>query len=79
MLGKEEEKVVKLIDEKELVNLAVAMGNITAPSGYEQPMADFVLQWLRENGFEKSYQQQLAEGRANTIGILKGQGGGKKT
>ena len=77
MLGKEEEKVLELIDEKELVNLAVAMGNITAPSGYEQPMADFVLQWLRQNGFEKSYQQQLAEGRANTIGILNGQGGGK--
>ncbi len=75
--GREEEKLLKLIDEKELVGLAVAMGNITAPSGYEQPMADFVLQWLKENGFENSYQQQVAEGRSNTIGILRGRGGGK--
>jgi len=77
MLRREEENVLKLIDETELVDLSIAMGNITAPSGYEQPMADFVLQWLKETGFEKSYQQQLVEGRANTIGILKGQGGGK--
>lgn len=46
------QSVFNLISEKELVDLAVAMGNITAPSGYEQPMADFVLGWLKENGFE---------------------------
>jgi acetylornithine deacetylase/succinyl-diaminopimelate desuccinylase-like protein len=77
VLTKDEETVLKLIDEKELVGLALAMGNITAPSGYEQPMADFVLEWLKTNGFEKSFQQPLAEGRSNTIGILRGQGGGK--
>ena len=71
------EKVLELIDENELVDLAVAMGNITAPSGYEQPMADYVLGWLESNGFEDSFQQQVAEGRSNTIGILRGVGGGK--
>jgi hypothetical protein len=64
--SREKKNVLKLIDEKELVDLAIAMGGITAPSGYEQPMADFVLQWLKENGFEKSYQRQVAEKRANT-------------
>jgi acetylornithine deacetylase len=53
------------------------MGNITAPSGYEQPMADFVLRWLTENGFERSFQQPICDGRSNTIGILNGQGGGR--
>ncbi|MET0502295.1 MAG: M20/M25/M40 family metallo-hydrolase [Candidatus Binatia bacterium] len=77
MLGTKEDNVLKLIDEKELVDLAIAMGGITAPSGYEQPMADFVLQWLNENGFENAYQQQVAEGRANTIAVLSGEGGGK--
>lgn len=77
MLQQQEETVLKLIDEKELVSLAITMGNITAPSGYEQPMADFVLQWLKENGFDKAYQQQLAEGRANTVCVLKGRGKGK--
>lgn len=76
-LPKEAENVMKLINQKELVDLAVAMGNITAPSGYEQPMADFVLQWLKSNGFAGSFQQEVAEGRSNTIGILHGQGGGK--
>jgi acetylornithine deacetylase/succinyl-diaminopimelate desuccinylase-like protein len=77
MIGKEEHKVCELIDEKELVDLAITMGNIKAPSGHEQPMADFVLQWLKDNGFERSYQQPLAEGRANTIAVLQGRGGGK--
>ena len=73
----EHETVLNLIDEQELVALAAAMGNIKAPSGYEQPMADFVLQWLKANGFESSYQQQVSEGRPNTIGILRGSGAGR--
>ena len=76
-LTTEQEAVFELIDEQELVDLAVAMGNIKAPSGYEQQMADFVLQWLRANGFESSYQQLISEGRSNTIGILRGTGAGK--
>ncbi len=55
-LRTEEEKVLKFIDEKEVVDLAVSMGNITAPSVHEQPMADFLLQWLKHNGFKDSFQ-----------------------
>jgi acetylornithine deacetylase/succinyl-diaminopimelate desuccinylase-like protein len=36
-----------------------------------------VLQWLKANGFENSYQQLVSEGRSNTIGILRGTGAGK--
>ncbi len=75
-MTQQEQTVFNLIDEKELVDLAVAMGNITAPSGYEQPMADFVFQWLKENGFERSFQQPICDGRSNTIGILNGGGEG---
>lgn len=71
-----EKKVIERIHEKELVELATALGNITAPSGYEQPMADYVEDWLRRNGFH-CYQQNLCEGRSNAIGILRGTGGGK--
>ena len=77
-LTAEQQSVVNLIDEKELVDLAVAMANITAPSGYEQPMADYVLQWLMDNGFENSFQQLVSEGRSNTIGVLLGSGAGRK-
>jgi acetylornithine deacetylase/succinyl-diaminopimelate desuccinylase-like protein len=74
----EAQDVLSLIDEKELVDLAVAMSSITAPSGYEQPMADYVLQWLKTNGFDNSFQQLVSEGRSNAIGILHGTGGGRK-
>ncbi len=77
MPGKAEESVLHLIDEQDLVDLAVAMGNITAPSGYEQPMADFVLNWLKANGFDNSFQQQVADGRSNVIGMFRGTGAGK--
>ncbi|MGH7785057.1 MAG: hypothetical protein ACREO5_14610, partial [Candidatus Binatia bacterium] len=77
-LTAEQRKVLESIDEKELVELAVTMGGITAPSGYEQPMADFVLQWLQSNGFDDSFQQQVSEGRSNVIGILHGTGNGKR-
>jgi acetylornithine deacetylase/succinyl-diaminopimelate desuccinylase-like protein len=71
-----EKKVIGKIDEKELVDLATGLGNITAPSGHEQPMADYVEGWLQKSGFH-CYQQNLCEGRSNTIGILRGKGGGK--
>jgi acetylornithine deacetylase/succinyl-diaminopimelate desuccinylase-like protein len=71
-----EKKVIEKIEERELVDLATALGNITAPSGHEQPMADYVEQWLKTQGFH-CYQQNLCEGRSNAIGILHGKGGGK--
>jgi acetylornithine deacetylase/succinyl-diaminopimelate desuccinylase-like protein len=75
-LSQIEKTVVEKIQEQELVDLAVGLGNVTAPSGYEQPLADYVEDWLRKNGFF-CYQQNLCEGRSNTIGVLKGKGGGK--
>lgn len=33
-----EKRVIETIEEKELVELATALGKITAPSGHEQPM-----------------------------------------
>jgi len=75
-LTEAEKKVIGKIEEKELVDLAAELGNITAPSGHEQPMADYVEGWLQKSGFH-CYQQNLCEGRSNTIGILRGKGGGK--
>ena len=71
-----ENRVIERIDEKELVSLATELGNITAPSGYEQPIADYVEEWLKAHGFH-CYQQNLCEGRSNTVGFLRGKGGGK--
>ena len=51
-LSEREQKVLSLIDEKEVVDLAVAMGNIYSPTGFERPMAEFVHEWLKDQGFD---------------------------
>ena len=39
-------------------------------------MADFVLDWYRANGL-KAIRQEVAPGRPNAVGILRGTGGGR--
>lgn len=75
-LTETQKKVVARIEENELVELAVGLGNVTAPSGYEQPLADYVEEWLKKQEFH-CFQQNLCEGRSNTVGVLRGRGGGK--
>jgi acetylornithine deacetylase/succinyl-diaminopimelate desuccinylase-like protein len=75
-LSEIQKKVIARIDENELVELAAGLGNVTAPSGYEQPLANYVEEWLQQQGFH-CYQQNLCDGRSNTIGVLRGRGGGK--
>jgi len=67
----EVEKVWNKIDLKEIVSLAIEMGNIESPTGYESPMADFLLSWFKENGFEAFTQNVLPE-RKNVIGVVRG-------
>jgi acetylornithine deacetylase/succinyl-diaminopimelate desuccinylase-like protein len=72
-----QKKINSNINEKDLLQLTVELASITAPSGYEQPVADYVENWFRAQGFY-AFQQNLCEGRSNTIGILKGHDGGRK-
>jgi acetylornithine deacetylase/succinyl-diaminopimelate desuccinylase-like protein len=71
-----QKKIISQIAENDLLQLAVELGGITAPSGYEQPVADYVENWFRAQGFY-AFQQNLCEGRSNTIGLFKGSGGGR--
>ena len=75
-LNELQKRVIEKINEQELVELATTLGGITAPSGHEQPMADYVEGWLKRQEFY-SFQQNLCEGRSNAIGILHGKGNGK--
>ena len=68
--------ILKRIDRKEVVDLALAMGNIASPSGYELPVADFLEPWLKENGLNP-VRQHVVTGRDNVVGVLKGLGGGR--
>ena len=66
MVTAEIKKKISNIDERDVVQLAVELGSITAPSGYEQPVADYVENWFRAQGFH-AFKQNLCEKRSNAI------------
>lgn len=74
--GAEVDLILKRIETREVVDLAVAMGNVASPSGNELPMADFLEPWLKENGFP-AFRQHVVPERDNVIGTLQGRGGGR--
>ena len=67
--------VIKLIDRKEVVDLALALGNIDSPTGSEGRAGEFVYDWLGQNGF-KPRKYALTPERFNVAAWLSGEGGG---
>jgi acetylornithine deacetylase/succinyl-diaminopimelate desuccinylase-like protein len=69
------EDVIARIDAQELIDLALALGNIDSPTGSEGAAGQFVYEWLEANGFEpKKY--ALVEERFNVAAWIDGSGGG---
>lgn len=67
--------VVASIDLNEVVDLALALGNIDSPTGSEGEAGQFVYDWLERSGFgPKRY--ALTEERFNVAARLDGTGGG---
>ena len=71
-------EVLERIDQarEDLAELALRLGNTYGPLGNEEPTAVAVHEWYRENGME-SHLVPMIEGRAGTVGRLRGSGGGK--
>jgi acetylornithine deacetylase/succinyl-diaminopimelate desuccinylase-like protein len=67
--------VLKLIDPKEVVGLALALGNIDSPTGSEGPAGEFVYEWLGKNGFAPKKYAMIPE-RFNVAAWIDGSGGG---
>ena len=67
--------VVEQIDPQEVVDLALALGNIDSPTGSEGPAGQFVFDWLATNGFAPR-KFALVEDRFNVAAWLDGTGGG---
>lgn len=67
--------VVARIDPKEVVDLALALGNIDSPTGSEGPAGRFVRDWLADNGF-RPRTFALTEDRINVAAWIEGSGGG---
>ena len=67
--------VIAKIDPKEVVDLALALGNIDSPTGSEGPAGEFVYQWLASNGFAPKKYAMIPE-RFNVAAWIDGSGGG---
>src|SRR6266542_1480991 len=67
--------VVARIEPQEVVDLALALGNIDSPTGSEGPAAQFVFDWLAGNGFAPR-RFALVPDRFDVAAWLHGSGGG---
>ena len=67
--------VVARIDPQEVLDLALALGNIDSPTGSEGPAGQYVHDWLAHNGFHPR-KYALTEDRFNVAAWLPGSGGG---
>src|SRR5438309_7025656 len=67
--------VLARIDPNEVVDLALALGNIDSPTGSEGPAGEFVFRWLAGNGFAPKKYAMIPE-RFNVAAWIDGSGGG---
>ena len=69
------DEIVAAIDPQEVVDLALALGNIDSPTGSEGAAGQYVFDWLGANGFEPR-KYALIEDRFNVAAWIHGTGGG---
>lgn len=62
-------------DREELDGLILQLGNIASPYREERQVAEFVYDWMAENGFSPR-KVAFSEDRPNVVGVLPGTGGG---
>src|SRR5438034_8830322 len=69
------EDVLAKMDPQEVIDLALALGNIDSPTGSEGPAGQFVFDWLAGNGFVPKKYAMIPE-RFNVAAWIDGSGGG---
>jgi acetylornithine deacetylase/succinyl-diaminopimelate desuccinylase-like protein len=70
------DRVLAQIDHHEVIDLALALGNIDSPTGSEGPACEYVFDWLARNGFEPRRHGLVAD-RFSVSATLSGSGGGQ--
>lgn len=68
--------IFEKIDADELIKVALDLANIDSPTGREGPVADYVSDWLRREGFD-ARKVALYPDRPNVIATLPGNGNGR--
>jgi acetylornithine deacetylase/succinyl-diaminopimelate desuccinylase-like protein len=68
-------RVEARINEDELVELALALGNLDSPTGEEGAASDHVYEWLEQAGF-RPRRVAMFPHRANVVARVRGAGGG---
>ncbi len=63
------------VSEERVVNLTRSLVDIPSATGEEKRVAEFLVGYMKELGLQAKL-QEIVEGRANAIGVLKGTGGG---
>jgi len=71
-----DDRILAALNERRLVETALAMVSIPSFTGAEEAMADHMRETFRDMGLEAQW-QQVEEGRANVLGIREGVGGGQ--
>jgi acetylornithine deacetylase/succinyl-diaminopimelate desuccinylase-like protein len=69
------EQALGKIREEEIVELALALGNLDSPTGSEGAASDHVFEWLEQAGFEPRRVALLPD-RANVVARVRGSGDG---
>ena len=62
--------------KEDLAEIALRLGNTYGPLGNEEPTARVAYEWYRDNGMDADLVPMI-EGRASTVGLLRGDGSGK--
>jgi acetylornithine deacetylase/succinyl-diaminopimelate desuccinylase-like protein len=71
----EQKAVLDLIQESELVDLTLKLGNIASPTGHEKEVGEFILDWLADNQLNPC-KMEAAKDRFAISGQIRGQGKG---
>ena len=70
-------KALENIDSDAVTRLAVDLVSIPSRTGDEQAVAEFLVDYMRRGGLEVEL-QSLAPGRANAVGVIRGEGDGPR-
>jgi acetylornithine deacetylase/succinyl-diaminopimelate desuccinylase-like protein len=68
------ESVFGFIEPDELCQLALDLCAISSPTGDEEALGSFILDWFEDQGLSP-VRQEVEEGRINAVGILRGEDG----